>query len=120
MIATAKRRGAENSISAVAAAAVVDVVVVIVRDNPSVEGLVLVDVRSRTGPMAESLSGARMGREVSFGLVLGLGFEFFDSESSSLDDLLFLEVLFQLFMFLFSAPPPSVVVAAISAVGFTK
>ena len=69
----------------------------------------------------ESLSGARAGREVGLGLGLGfgLGFKLFDSESLSFHNLLFLEVLFALFLFLFLAPPPPVVVAAVSAVGFT-
>ena len=49
-----------------------------------------------------------------------LGFEFFDSELLSFDDLLFLEVLFLFFLFLFSAAPLPVVVAAFSAVGFTR
>ena len=66
------------------------------------------------------LSGARAGREVGFGLGFGLGFKLFDSESSSLDDLLFLEVFFPLFMFLLLAPLSHVVVADVSAVGFTK
>ena len=99
-----------------AAAAVVDVVVV--RDNPLVEGVAVVGAGKGTGPTAELLSGAKLGREVGFGLGFSLSFKFFNSESSSLDGLLFLEVLLLLFMFLFSAPPP-VVVAAVSAVGFT-
>ena len=102
-----------------AAAAVVDVVVVVVGDNPSEEGVAVVGMRSGTGPTVESLSGARAGWEVRFGLGFGLGFELLDSESSSLDDLLFLEVLFPLLLFLFLEPPPPAVVAAVSAVGFT-
>ena len=79
------------------------------------EGVAVVRAGSDTGPTAESFSRERAGREVgsyldlgfvlsfglgfSFGFVLGL--EWFDSKSSLLEDLLFLEVLFPLFLFLF-------------------
>ena len=102
-----------------AAAAVVDMVVVIVGHNPSAEGVAVFGAGSGTGPTAELLSRARAGREVGFDLVSGLGFEFFDSKASSLYDLIFLEVLFSLFLFLFFAPLTPVVVAAVSTVGFT-
>ena len=69
--------------------------------------------------MVESLSGARVGWEVGFSLGFGLGYELFNSESLSLDDLFLLEVLFPLFLFLFSAPPLPVVVFTFSVVDFT-
>ena len=106
------------AVATAAAASVVDVIVVLVGDNPSAEGVAVVGAVSVTGPTAELLSGARAGREVGLGLGFGLGFELFDYESSSLDDLLFLEVLFLLFLFLFSALLTLVVVADVSAGGF--
>ena len=68
----------------------VDVGVVVVRDNPLSDGVSLVGAGIGTGTTAELLAGARANREVGFGLGFGLGFELFDSEFSSLDDLLFL------------------------------
>ena len=94
-------------------------IVVVVRDNPLAEGVAVVGAGSGMGLTSESLSRARAGREVGFGLGFDLGFKLFNSESSSLDELLFLYVLFPLFLLLFSAPPPSVVVAAVSTVVFT-
>ena len=117
--AAAKRRGTENGILAVAtaaAAAVVDVIVVVVRDNLLTEGGAVVGAGISTELTAELLYGAKAGREVEFGLGFSLGFELFDFEWLSLDDLLFLEVLLPLSLFLFSAPPPPVVVATVSAV----
>ena len=82
---------------------------------------------SGTGPTVDSLSTARARREVvsdlglgfglgcGFALGFGLGFELFDSESLLLEDLLFLEVLSPLFLFLFLAPPPPVVFFAVPA-----
>ena len=102
-----------------AATAVVDVVIFVIWDNPSAEGLAVVGEGSGTGTTEESLSRTRAGREVGFGLGFGLGFELFDFKSLWLDNLLFLGLLLPLFMFLFLAPARPVVVAASSAVGIT-
>ena len=70
-----------------ALAAVVDVAVVVSRDNPlavsssyceSAEGIAVVGRGSDTGLTAELLSGERAGREVDYylGLGFGLGFGF--------------------------------------------
>ena len=93
-------------------------VVGLVRYNPSEEGVAIVRAGSGTEPMVESLYGARAVREVGLGLGSGLCFEFFDSELSLLDNLLFLKLLFPLLLFLLLAPPPPIVVAYVSAVGF--
>ena len=54
-------------------------VVVVVGDNLSAEGVAVVVAGSGTGRTAELLSEARAKREVGFGLGFGLGFELFDS-----------------------------------------
>ena len=83
------------------------------------EGVAEVGMKSGTGTTAEFLSGAWAGREVGFGLDFVLGFDFFSFQSSLLDNLIFLEVLFPIFLFLFFMPLPPVVVAAVYDVGFT-
>ena len=118
-----KQRGTENGTSAVAAtttaAAVIGVNIFIVGDNLLVEGVAVIGAVSGAGPTLDSLSGAREEQEIGFGLGFDLGFEFFDSESLSLDDLFFLEVLYLIFLFLFSALPLPVIIAALFTVGFT-
>ena len=119
--AATKQRVTDNSILAVvaAAAAVVGVVVVVIVNNPFTEGVVVAGVGSDIRPTAESLSRTRAGQEVGFGLGLGFGFEFFDSELLLLDYLIFMEVLFPLFLFLFLAPLLPFFVVSVSALGFT-
>ena len=63
-------------VAATTADAVVDVVVVVVRDIPSLEGVAVVGAGSGTGTTVEYLYGVRAGQEVGFSLGFGLGFEF--------------------------------------------